>query len=443
MALTLIEKYPAKEEGTKLKIRGVLTPYEKSLLASFFVLDDLMDNDKKKELLTLCHSIYNRDLWIQCDCLDEVIKPVFRINSSSEKNLYIHRITSRKEHAESCLFKARIYDNNDRASASRRPITKGDEAFNLLGKKINGLFKPSDNPSEQTRDTGARKTKLARALFNILEAAELNVVSPENTLKLHDAIIKATKSLEIVNGISLDNYLEINPNRLKYRSILLKEDNAWKKGSEKHCLALLRIKDFNDACIHVIFPDKTVKPIKVATRIYQSSGRFSERTSPYMALVLIGTTAESPWFYQPIKAYVTPTYSSVSYFPVDSFHEREVMRHLYRLYFTAKKQGCPFKIIKPLFDIEIPYTNGEESSFVLPDFLIKKGSRTLVLEVNGSIEPDYLERKSRTHQHMGRLGELISFNAYQAELENNLNAEIASVMNQIIDWLRLNPIFSA
>jgi hypothetical protein len=440
MALTLIEKYPATAEGTKLKIktRGVLTPHEKSLLASFFVLDDLMENDEKKELFTLCKSIYERDLWIQCDCLDETIKPVFRINSSSEKNLYIHRITSRKEHAESCLFKARTYENYDRSSASRRPITKRDEAFNLLGKKINGLLKPSDNPSAEIRDTGARKTKLARALFNILEAAELNVVSPENTLKPHDALLKAAKSLEIVNGISLNNYLELNPNRLKYRAILLKEDNLWKKGNEKHCLALLRIKDFNDEHIDVIFPDKTVKPVKIATRIYQSSGRFSERTSPYMALVLIGTTAESPWFYQPIKAYVMPTYSSVSYFPVDSFYEREVMRHLYRLYFNAKKHGSPFKIIKPLFDIEIPYTNDEESSFVLPDFLIKKGSKTLVLEVNGSIEPDYLERKSRTHKHMGRLGALISLNAYQAELENNLNTEIASVMNQITDWLRLS-----
>jgi hypothetical protein len=438
MALTLVEKYSATAEGTKIKTRGVLTPHEKSLLASFFVLDDLMETEDKKQLFTLCRSIHDRDLWIQCDCLDEAIQPVFRINSSSEKNLYIHRITSRKEHAEACLFKARVYDNHDGSSSSRRPTVKEDEPFNLLGKKINSLLKPSDNPSEQIRDTGARKTKLARALFNILEAADLNVVSPENTLKPQDALFKAAKSLEIVDGISLDNYLETNPNRLKYRAILLKEDNGWKKGIEKHCLSLLRIKDFNDEFINVIFPDKTVKPIKIATRIYQSSGRFSERTSPYMALVLIGTTAESPWFYQPIKAYVMPTYSSVSYFPVDSFYEREVMRHLYRLYFNAKKNGCPFKIIKPLFDIEILYTNDEESAFVLPDFLIKKGDKTLVLEVNGSIEPDYLDRKSRTHKHMGRLGELISFNAYQAELENNLNTEIASVMNQITDWLRLN-----
>jgi hypothetical protein len=441
MKLTLIEKYLAPADGMapKIKIKGDLSTQEAVLLADFFVLGTLIDNDGKKALHTLCRTIHERDLWIQCDCLTSSIQPVFRINRASSGNFYLHRITSREEHADSCLFKERVYERYDRESPERQPILKSNVPFNLIGKKSQGVIKPSDDKSEQNRKGGEGVLKVARALFNLLEAAGLNVVvHSDNRSKPQDALVNAAKSLELRKGLFLAEYLESNPNRIKYRATCLKEDKAWPKGDEKHCLALIRVKSFNEDSLEVIFPDKTTQPLKIATRIYQSSGRFSERTAPYMALVVISTTAQSPWFYQPVKAYVMPTYSDESYFPVDSFYEREVMRHLYRLYFKAIETGSPFQIIKPLLGIELPPSKEGEKRAVLPDFLIQKGNKTLVIEVNGSMEDSYLERKARTHEQMKELGELYHINAYLAESQNQLSQEIVRLMNRISQWLSLN-----
>ncbi|MBA3535553.1 MAG: hypothetical protein H0T84_02920 [Tatlockia sp.] len=247
-----------------------------------------------------------------------------------------------------------------------------------------------------------------------MEKAELNVVNSVNRSTPQESLINAAKCLELRKGLSLFNYFELNPNKIKYRATCLKEDKTWPKSDEKHALALVRVKSFYEDTLEVIFPNKTTQPLKIATKIFKSSGRFSERTAPYMALVLISTTAQSPWFYQPVKANVMPTYSEESYFPVDSFYEREVMRHLYRLYFDANKKGCPFQIIKPLLGIELPSLKDGEKRAVLPDFMIKKGNKTLVIEVNGSMEESYLERKARTHEQMKELGDLYHINAYKA-----------------------------
>lgn len=439
MTLTLIEKYKIiDEKPPKIKVEGELSLKEKQLLVSFFVLDELIDYQDKKTLHTLCASIHEQDSWIQCYCIDDLLKPVFRINKASTGNYYLHRITSRTEHAPNCLFKERQYDNPKELEVAQKPPIKKDAPFNLLGKKSKGLTKPSKDDLEKKQGGGASISKLARVLFHLLETAKLNVLSPANTLKPQEALLTGAKSLELRTGLPLSNYLELNPNRLKYRATLLKEDKAWGKDVEKHTLALLPVQSFGDNTLEVILPDKTIKPLNLATDIYQSSGRFAERTAPYMALVLISATAESPWFYQPTKAYVMPVYSKDSYFPVDSFYEREVMRHLYRLYFEALKKGHSFEIVKPIFGIEVPAINLEERVFVLPDFLIKKGGKTLVIEVNGSKESEYLERKARTHEHMKHLGELISFNAYEAEANNKLSQSISNLMNQVTGWLALH-----
>jgi len=438
MTLTLIEKYPVPDGQLmpRIKMKGELSEQEKDLLITFFIRDDLMNREDQKALHTLCLSIHERDLWIQCDCLDASIKPVFRINRASSGNLYLHRITSRAEHAHHCLFKEQNYENNDRESNEPKRRLKKDLPFNLLGKKSQGLIHSTEGNAAQSRERGTGQTQLASALFSLLDAAELNVLSPEHRLKPLERLMNAAKSLELIKGLPLLHYLELNPNRLNDRAKALKVDSAqWPKGSERHCLFLWRVQSFTDQALEVISPKKTTRVIEVATRIYQSSGRFSDRTAPYMALVLMGTTAAAPWFYQPVKAFVMPTYSERSYFPVDSFYEREVMRLLYRLYFEALKKGTPFQLIKPLFGINLSANKDEKPVVVLPVFLIKKGNKTLVIEVNGSIEPAYLERKARTHEHMKRLGSLLSINGYQAELENRLKVAMARLMAEITHWL--------
>lgn len=435
MSITLIEKYPMDLEQCKITVKRILTDVEKNLFAQFFVLEELIFGDKLKSLHALCRMIHERDLWIQCDCRDSGFQPVFRIKQASSGTFYLHRITSRAEHAASCLFKEVVYNHNKNPLKESKPFLKKNVPFNLMGKKSDSLWNTSESKSAHSQSQGTKRTKLARVLFHLLDASGLNTVGFNDQLKPSDALLQAAQSLELTQGIFVANYLELNPNRIRYRAVSLKDDSSWKNNREKHLLALVHVSSFDEHTLDVIYPDKSIKKIPIAHRIYRSSGRFSARTSPYIALILIGTTAESPGFYQPIKAFVMPSYSTASYFPVDSFYEREVLRHLYRLYFELLKQGHSFQIVKPLFDIEVSLKGTQEQCFVLPDFLIRQGRRTLVLEVNGSHELDYLERKKRTHEHMKHLGTLLSFDAYLAETENRWNQEITLLMQQITDWL--------
>lgn len=435
MGLLLIEKYPEHFEEHQIRVVKGLSDLEKNLLAGFFVLDELLEKNQFNTLHALCRMIHERDLWIQCDCIRIGRKPVFRINKSSGGNLYLHRITSRAEHTNTCIFKRLICDSSGDYSQISKPFLKKNSPFNLIGKKAEGLLKKKEGNIYKNKGSGTRQTKLARVLFHLLESSGLNSVVPYTHMSANHALVNASKSLELTQGLSVADYLELNPKRIKLRACLLKKDSNFAKDCEKHFLSLVHVTSFDEGSLDVVYPDKTVHKIAIAHRVNQSSGRFSARSAPYLALILIASTAESPGFYQPIKAYVTPCYSTTSYFVVDSFYEREVMRHLYRLYFDAVKNGAPFQIVKPLFDIEVAANSSNERQFVLPDFLIKKGDKTLVLEVNGSVEEEYLERKKRTHSLMNHLGDVFSFDAYEAEIKHRLNQKIYHLMNQINEWL--------
>ncbi|MBA3535554.1 MAG: hypothetical protein H0T84_02925 [Tatlockia sp.] len=97
--------------------------------------------------------------------MDSLIQPVFRINKASSGNFYLRRITSREEHADSCLFKERVYEHYDRASPERHFILKSNAPLNLMGKKSKGVLKPSDDKSVKNRKGGVGLLKVARALL--------------------------------------------------------------------------------------------------------------------------------------------------------------------------------------------------------------------------------------------------------------------------------------
>lgn len=212
--------------------------------------------------------------------------------------------------------------------------------------------------------------------------------------------------------------------------MILKDDKAWPKDAEKHMLFLLHVQSFNAKSLEVIYPDGGIQTLNIAQRIYRSSGRLGERSEPYMALVLIGTDASAPGFYQPIKAFVMPSYSAKTWFPVESYYEREVMRQLFKLHYAYKNTATPFEIIKPLFDEVIQQADGELFG-VRPDFIIKTAQRRILIEVDGSHEPEYLERKAQMKALVNQKTPLLSLDAYGAEQNKRLGFEIAKLMDDI------------
>ena len=244
--------------------------------------------------------------------------------------------------------------------------------------------------------------------------------------------IAGLKKKEINSNIAIFRKCGLVARTVKCR---LKGDQSyWSKEIRKHALMLVKVKEIHEQNLEVLFPDGTTKPIKISNRIYRSSGRFSARTSPFMAFILIIDSIETPNFYQPFDAFVVPCYSEKTFIPVDSYYEREVLKRLFALQFEWTQKGGALEIIKPLFDIEID----SEINGVLPDFILRTPEKQLIIEVNGSHEPEYLQRKKQVHEKMSKLGTVLSFDAYGAEKEDRLTY----LMNQFIIQVKshLTPI---
>ncbi|MCZ4786735.1 hypothetical protein O6D23_03060 [Legionella pneumophila] len=441
MALYLIQKYKLdkSERHPVPQVYSQLTERERALLIDFFILDGLLTSDEKKEVLHLCRTIHERDLWIQCDCLNGRLQPVFRFNRASSGSLYLHHITSRAEHSQQCVFKERIWTAQERKITKTAHHIKKLTPLNLVPKKSIGMLalKKEEKSQKNTPSSANRRSSLCQALYRLLDDAGVNVISSTNKVSPFKAIEQAALSIEIQPKKKLRDYLYINPPSFYKAAYMLKADQTyWSKEIRKHALMLVKVKEFHERVMEVFLPDGATQKIEISNRIYCSSGRFSPRTPPFMALILITDSTESPNYYQPFNAFIVPCYSEKTFIPVDSYYEREVLRRLFALQFEWTQKGWHLEIIKPLFDIEIKVDDCEsEREGVLPDFILRTPTKQLIIEVNGSHEPEYLQRKQRVHQKMGQLGTVLSFDAYGAEKEDRLNFKMSKFIVQIKNHL--------
>ena len=432
MSLIAIENN--KSSSNKIRVKFKLTEEEVQLFARFYALGKPLSREEKQKALKLSINIHNQDLWLQCDCVAGEKKPVFRFNRSPKGNLYIHHITSRGEHAHYCVFKERSYKKRDKGcdDYTVKPNIKKSSPLNIMSQRAHGIVskKSPSGRVESPKSVGKRRSSLCNVLYRLIDDAGINVIGQKKGSPF-SALDKAVSKTSLLPNKSLKDYFHTNPNHLIRESIALREDTtAWPKNIPKHCLFLVKVDSIQDNTLNVIYPNGEIKPICINNRIFYWSGRFSSRTSPFMALISITDSVLKPNFYEPFNAFVVPCYSEGTYIPVDSFYEREVLRKLYGLKFQLENKDICIEIVKPLFDITV-FENTEDEAFVLPDFIIKTPNKRIVIEVNGSHEPEYLERKLRVHELMKEIGPVLSIDAYGAEIKKSLPQAIAKLINQI------------
>ncbi|MEI6094363.1 MAG: hypothetical protein WCR08_02680 [Gammaproteobacteria bacterium] len=435
MPLALIEKHTGKKDSASIKIKRHLTEKEASLLAEFYILGWPLLAEDKKQVRTLSRSIYEQDLWVQCDCTERS-KPVFRFNRSVNGKIYMHHITSRGNHTDLCVFKEKVWEKT-KSEAPQKPFVNESEPLNLVLKKAFSLgIKSKKFNTENNRNISEnQRSTLCNALYRLLDNAKANVINPQKIGSTFKAIQDAARYIEIQPQKKTSDYLYMHPSLVFKAAFALRSDKSfWPKDTSKHALLLIKARSFNEESIEALLPNGETKTIRISQKIYRSSGRLGARSSPFLALILITDSVEKPYFYEPTKAFVVPCYSEKTFIPVDSHYEREVIKKLFALQFKLSKRCVNLEIIKPLFDIPIfdKRDNGHAIAYVLPDFILKTNEKTLVIEVNGSHEADYLERKQRTHQFMSAIGEVFSIDAYGAEKENRLMEAINQLMSQII-----------
>ncbi|MBU0992189.1 MAG: hypothetical protein KJ737_06810, partial [Proteobacteria bacterium] len=95
-------------------------------------------------------------------------------------------------------------------------------------------------------------------------------------------------------------------------------------------------------------------------------------------------------------------------------YERKTLSILRRtIWGFNENRKTRLKAFKPVKDIRM------DSGFIRPDFIVYDPSyRNVILEVMGSHEVEYMERKKKTVPIMRRYCDLIEFDAYQADQDN-------------------------
>lgn len=434
--LKIIDKYFNEDNKFKINVRYELSDYEKRLFIHSYIDKKPLNRGDSTHLSRISGKIYEEEKWIQCDCLDLYEKPLLRLKRSKSGNLFLARIT-RTSHDYNCPFKeiTRQISSSQKTSVPVYKIKEGP--LNLISKKASGIsVSATKNSLKETTAGTKRRSTLCKCLYTIIDKAELNCISLDTSSTPYQRLLQTVSSIEIVSNLTLKDYFHTNPTKKGFydAAIALKNDKRkWPKTYSKHGVFLVKAKSFNKNGIEAYINAEKTQFIEITNQIIPSSGRLGERSGPYMAFIIVKDSVLKPDFYEPKDAFIVPCYSQSTFIPLDSYYERLVLKNLFALQFSMKKRGISFEIIKPLFDIEAEDETGVYH--VLPDFLIKTPTKTIVIEVAGSHEADYLERKQRMHQHMQILGPLLNIDCYGAELNNRLEFELNQLTQKITNLL--------
>ncbi|GAB2790016.1 hypothetical protein GCM10027021_10650 [Dyella kyungheensis] len=331
----------------------------------------------------------------------------------------------RGAHRDTCPFV------RDRPEHSEAAWSVPRRAPNGLG--VLSALKASDYG--RRRDVGPRRgaasskrlPSLAGVLFKVLEAAGLHRVDATRRTvssdkeKLRRAL--ASLSLDGHGAIPADKYVRLSFHDFTKLERELARLNGvpWPRKLHPQGLLIDQLKDIDvrDDGSKWLIPTYG-EPLEVAGRLYLPG---AGTAGPYVAIALVAILpGEARAAIH--RAYVHPLYSFDEWLPVDSDLERRTLSILMdKLHFQANRAKNPYEIEKPLLDIAPDPTAPEVR--VRPDFVVFSHGKKLVVETMGYTDPEYLERKDRTHALMTTIGEVVK----------HLNGEDALLRSRVLDFV--------
>lgn len=149
--------------------------------------------------------------------------------------------------------------------------------------------------------------------------------------------------------------------------------------------------------------------------VHGSVRRYGHYTTPG-PLWFIGHVGQKPTtgLYEILHGYLHPAFSKTILMPVDSGLERSVAESLIRLMsYWAWKLNLKATLVKPLFDMR-----NDGGDWVRPDFELQLASgKRIVIEVMGSDDDDYLERKAEMMRGLSGQSDVIEVFTWDADTD--------------------------
>lgn len=317
--------------------------------------------------------------WIACDCLGPdmappVLTPAFL---SEAETYYLRRLTGvrRPEHLPDCpFFRDQVTNRITQTRNAHAPADPPGGYFEVLRPAPEKLAqRPIDDGSDD-RTRSASIPRLARLLWRLLDLAGLNVVHPisdEPTERSIGAEFRALSGvatmIEIAPGIELQRALWTHGQALHSRrayAAIRELSRRWPGGHAPQGFLTVFAQHFSGT---TVFP-AGCEPISIANRVQSPSVRGNPVKGPYLVIVVIGEYPEAHG-YAPLRGYAQPIYSGNRFIPIETEHERSLLRAILEAQRTFDRAGLDVAIKKSVFDRMTPLGSCR------PDFLLEARSR--------------------------------------------------------------------
>ncbi len=351
-----------------------------------------------------------RGAWIACDCLGDKHRnpPVLSIREYRPGKFALDRETGRAEHASDCVFhweEGELGGGESGGDGSRRakPVVQPSFLLYRTTEKSAAVHGNEEQEPHRYRSPGERLDPLARRLFYLLEMAGLNVLNgpPDSIGQQMAALRQEAAHIPLMGEIMLGDVLWTRADWLykgwaKNALTRLRDSGKWPRKVPLQGFLLVYAQDVMAQTVTTA--DGT---LHVEGDLRKPALDGMEARAPYLALLSVKLRDDGSRF-EVLRGYAHPVLTK-TLFPVDSNLEREAAKLLLWAAGKAWEDRKQRLVIeKPLHDIPV----GQDGEGCRPDFLVRAGNRTLVIETMGSHDPEYRERKARTHRLMAQLGEL-------------------------------------
>ena len=414
-----------KKDETPKSIRE-LSGDEVALLRRVFV-ERKPKKDDEISACVLADEIRDGKAWIRCDCKNEK-NPLMTFALSDGDSYHLMRINHRGMHTPDCKFKGIDYADSAANKSQHKRVNKNKPlCLHRRGKSATPQGKPSAKPKEGGKQSAYHR--LARTLYDWIEESRLNLLSIEKTSIVEQLrqLKAVTKNYKFEKGVNANEFVFTYPNVEQIVTKLEQTADKWQgKRPYAVCICIADRIEENTA-----YFDYKQNPVSVtfSGTVTKSSGRLGKESAPYLIIFTVTDASDNVGVYKPFDAYYVPVYSKFQLIPVDSRYERDVLKKITGWGKWWKDSGLQVYVKKPLFDIKV---RDEDKMYASkPDVLFITPKSNVILEVMGSHEETYVERKERVRENMEAIGDVVDFDALEAEKENTWDATLKQKLKQV------------
>ncbi|WP_321899479.1 hypothetical protein [Paraburkholderia heleia] len=363
--------------------------------------------------------------WLECDCWPGVQQqPRLTARVRDEGPRHFVRMHQYGEHR--CALASFRQGPGPEVETDGAPVAHGkhhplrpvSDALDYLDDLHEGVASSGGHgePPVGCSEMGRRLPRLGRIMHTLLDDAGFATVHV-------DALKDRTRSWERLEAwaaaealspeLTLGQVLYFKPWISPAEKMAAIDALLWPGKKARSALLLFTADEVrNGAAIkHTAMGERLVRPMKAIRVGGRDRGL---KQPPYWVLAVVDRDRDGVARFR--EAFAQHAYSPAHPVPLDSRYERVTLESLFAVMAWVRKRGVDVTLCKPLFDREVRQPDGS-SLWCRPDFELTFRSvevghsavllHRIIIETMGADEPEYLERKSRTHALMKRREVLI------------------------------------